>query len=61
MSSYLTVFMVYMAQGTPVINILTSKMIASEIAQTLVGCMGLIFVTPLTAIFCVICFYKNNS
>lgn len=60
MSSYLTVFMVYMAQGTPVINILTSKMIASEIAQTLVGCMGLIFVTPLTAIFCVICFIKNN-
>ncbi len=52
--------MVYMAQGTPVINILTSKMIASEIAQTLVGCMGLIFVTPLTAIFCVICFYKNK-
>ena len=60
MSSYLTVFMVYMAQGTPVINILTSKMIASEIAKTLVGCMGLIFVTPLTAIFCVICFYKNK-
>ena len=60
MSSYLTVFMVYMAQGTPVINILTSKMIASEIAQTLVGCMGLMFVTPLTAIFCVICFYKNK-
>lgn len=32
MSSYLTIFMVYMAQGTPVINIFTSKMIAAEIA-----------------------------
>lgn len=51
MSSYLTVFMVYMAQGTPVINILTSKTIASEIAQTLVGCMGLVCVVPLTALF----------
>lgn len=61
MSSYLTVFMVYMAQGTPVINILTSKMIAAEIAQTLVGSMGLIFVTPLTAIFCIFCFYSKGE
>lgn len=51
MSSYLTVFMVYMAQGTPVMNILVSKTIASEISQTLVGCLGLVFVVPLTALF----------
>ena len=60
MSSYLTIFMVYMAQGTPVINILTSKMIAAEIAQTLVGSMGLICVTPLTALVCVLCFYNKR-
>lgn len=50
MGSWLSVMMVYMAQGTPVLNILTSKMIASEIVQTLTGCTGLILVTPLTAI-----------
>ena len=37
MGSWLTVMMVYMAQSTPVLNILTSKMIASEIVQTLTG------------------------
>ena len=42
--------MVYMAQSTPVLNILTSKMIASEIVQTLTGCTGLLLVTPLTSL-----------
>ena len=50
MGSWLSVMMVYMAQSTPVLNILTSKMIASEIVQTLTGCMGLVIVTPLTAL-----------
>lgn len=50
MGSWLSVMMVYMAQGTPVLNIFTSKMIASEIVQTLTGCAGLVLVTPLTAI-----------
>lgn len=49
MGSWLSVMMVYMAQGTPVLNILTGKMIASEIVQTLTGCTGLVLVTPLTA------------
>lgn len=50
MGSWLTVMMVYMAQSTPVLNILTSKMIASEIVQTLTGCTGLLLVTPLTSL-----------
>lgn len=49
MGSWLSVMMVYMAQSTPVLNILTSKEIASEIVQTLTGCTGLLLVTPLTA------------
>ncbi len=49
LSSYLAVLMVYMAQGTPVFNILTSKAISSEIVQTLIGCIGLVAVSPLTA------------
>lgn len=50
MGSYLTLMMVYMAQATPVANILTSKSIAAEIAQTLAGSFGIVLVTPLTAL-----------
>ena len=50
MGSWLTVMMVYMAQSTPVLNIMTGKMIASEIVQTLTGCTGLVLVTPLTSL-----------
>lgn len=51
MGSWLSVMMVYMAQGTPLLNVLTGKLIASEIVQTITGCIGLIVVTPLTALF----------
>lgn len=44
--------MVFMAQGTPLMNILTSKMIASEILHTFVGCIGLVLVAPLTSLIC---------
>lgn len=49
MGSYITIMMVYMAQGTPILNILTTKAIASEILFTFVGCIGLVFVAPLTS------------
>lgn len=52
MGSYISVMMVYMAQGTPFMNILNSKMIASEILHTLVGCIGLVLVSPLTSFIC---------
>jgi uncharacterized membrane protein len=50
MGSYISVMMVFMAQGTPMLNILNSKMIASEILHTFVGCIGLVLVTPLTTL-----------
>lgn len=50
MGSYLTVIMVYMAQGTPILNILTSKAIASEILNTFVGVIALITVPPIASI-----------
>ena len=50
MGAWLSVMMVYMAQSTPTLNILTGKMIASEIVQTLTGCTGLVLVTPLTSL-----------
>lgn len=46
---FITIMMVYMAQGTPLISILNTQSIASEILHTFVGCMGLIVVAPLTA------------
>lgn len=52
MGSYITVMMVYMAQGTPMMSILNSKTIAAEILHTFVGCIGLVLVSPLTSIIC---------
>jgi Predicted multitransmembrane protein len=52
MGGYISVMMVFMAQGTPMMNILNSKMIASEILHTFVGCIGLVLVSPLTSVIC---------
>ena len=61
MGSFLTVMMVYMAQSTPILNILTSKSIASEILQTVIGALSLILVTPLTCIFASFIFKKKRN
>lgn len=47
---YVTLLMVFMAQGTPIYNILNYKYVASEIMDTIVGSMGLASVAPLTAL-----------
>lgn len=61
MGSYLTLMMVYMAQATPIPNIFTSKSIAAEILQTLVGAMGIVMVTPLTALMGILFFRGGKS
>jgi len=48
--SYIALLMVFMAQGTPMVNVFNYKYVASEIIHTLVGSLGLIAVAPLTAI-----------
>ncbi len=45
-----TQLMVFMAQGTPAINILNYKYVASEILQTLAGSFALVTVAPFTAV-----------
>ena len=45
-----TMLMVFMAQGTPIINILNINYVAAEILHTLVGSFGLVTVAPFTAI-----------
>lgn len=42
--------MVFMAQGTPLLNILNYKYVASEILHTLAGSFGLVTVAPFTAV-----------
>ena len=61
MGSYLTLMMVYMAQATPVGNILTSKSIAAEILQTLAGSFGIVLVTPLTALIGILLFRGRTA
>lgn len=45
----ITQLMVFMAQGTPLLNILNYKYIAAEILQTLAGSFALVTVAPFTA------------
>ena len=47
---YIALLMVFMAQGTPLSNILNYKYVAAEIADTLVGSFGLVLVAPFTAL-----------
>ena len=47
---YIALLMVFMAQGTPIWNILNYKYVASEIVHTIVGSFGLVTVAPLTAL-----------
>lgn len=47
---YISLLMVFMAQGTPIDNLLNYKYVACEILDTVVGSFGLVSVAPLTAI-----------
>ena len=61
MGSFIAVMMVYMAQGTPMISILNSKSIASEVLHTFVGCIGLVIVSPITALICSYIYKKKKE
>lgn len=47
---YIALLMVFMAQGTPIYNILNLKYVSAEILHTIVGSFGLVTVAPFTAI-----------
>lgn len=47
---YIALLMVFMAQGTPIYNILNYKYVAAEITDTVVGSFGLVSVAPFTAL-----------
>lgn len=47
---YVALLMVFMAQGTPVENILNYKYVAAELIHTVIGSFGLVMVAPFTAL-----------
>lgn len=46
---YIALLMVFMAQGTPIDNILNYKYVSAELIETIVGSFGLVSVCPFTA------------
>lgn len=47
---YTTLLMVFLAQGTPGMNIINLTYVAAEVLHTLVGSFGLVLVAPATAV-----------
>ncbi len=47
---YTAMLMVFIAQGTPLVNVLNINYVSAEILHTLVGSFGLVLVAPLTAV-----------
>lgn len=58
---YVALLMVFMAQGTPLYNILNYKYVASEIIHTVVGSFGLVTVAPFTALTSGILLTRKNK
>ncbi len=53
--------MVFIAQGTPIENVLNLQYVASEILHTLVGSFGLVTVAPFTALFGGWIYFRRGS
>ncbi len=47
---FTAMLMVFIAQGTPLVNVLNITYVSAEILHTLVGSFGLVLVAPLTAV-----------
>lgn len=49
-SSYMGLLLVFLAQGTPLLQILNLNYVSSEILNTIIGSFGLVLTAPLTAV-----------
>ena len=58
---YLTLLMVFAAQGTPPAVFLNSSLVSAELVKTLVGSFGLVLVAPFTALVGALTFGKTSS
>jgi uncharacterized membrane protein len=59
--SYMTMLMVFMGQGIPMVNILNLNYVAAEILHTIVGSFGLVTVAPFTALIGAILYTRNSG
>jgi len=58
--NYLSMLMYFVGQGTPLLDILNLKYIASQLLNTLVGSFGLVAAAPLTALIASIAYGKQE-
>lgn len=58
---YTAMLMVFMAQGTPLLNILNLTYVSAEILHTLVGSFGLVLAAPATAVLAGIIFTNKTE
>lgn len=58
---YIALLMTFMAQGTPITNILNYKYVSSEILDTLVGSFGLVTVAPFTSLMSGLMLTKHSE
>lgn len=58
---YITLLMVFMAQGTPTEHIFNYKYVAAEIIHTVIGSFGLVSVAPFTALCAGLLLTKNKK
>lgn len=58
---YLTLLMVFAAQGTPCTVFLDSPLVAAEVAKTLVGSFAMVLVAPFTAILAAALFSRKTT
>ena len=58
---YLTLLMVFAAQGTSIADILDNPLVAAEAVKTLVGSFALVLVAPLTALVSGLIFARKTA
>jgi len=58
---YLTLLMVFAAQGTHPLDFLSSTLVSAELVKTLVGSIGLVLVAPFTAAASAFLFSRRNK
>ena len=58
---YITLMMMFAAQGTSPLDFINNPHVASEVVKTLVGSFGLVLVAPLTALVSALIFGNRKS
>lgn len=58
---YLTLLMVFQAQGTPPQDFISSPIVAAEVVKTLVGSLSIVLVAPSTALISALLFSRKSK